>query len=325
MSTRYRPAVIATLRYVMVLALHAAVLAAPVYATHETVFAANAADTANNRLLGNPPLPMLRYAKSQWKLGLAPYYFTAEQDFTDPSPSGEFIQRGNFSGWGLGGSASWAFAERWGLYLLGVGSRVTGRDLSYNGAPSNPTAGNLLVLDAGASAITLSGGIVRQFFGGAESAFVLPVFAGPMLKRFSYSHRVIESFPNGTIHSDYDVAGEGFDPGLLVGTQAGIELGKAWRLNPFFIFGMFFSEEIPVDVTNVRTNTQPNNKQSNLNRLLSGEDVEGGNFFGGFGLNLAYRPWGVSANLTSPFLPSFNDDNLKTTMVSISWAFGPGR
>lgn len=304
------------------LALLLILCASPAYAIHETVFAANAADSANNRLLANPPLPMLRYSPGKWKLGLAPYLFMGKQDFTETSPSGEFTTKGDYEGWGMGGSASWAFAERWGLYAFGIGSRVTGKNLTYTAAAgnSNAAAQNITLSDARASAISLSVGVVHQFFGAAENGFVLPVFAGPMLKSYSYSHRVVETNrTTGVMIADYDVSGDGVVPGLLVGAEAGIDLGKSWGLNPFLILGILAGDELEAKVT--QTRLRPAGSQQGVNRLLNGEKPERSSAFGGLGANLVYRPWGISANLTSPWLPAINSD-LEATVFSLSWAFG---
>lgn len=311
----------------MLLALSLILIAAPAHAIHETVFAINAADAANNRLLANPPLPMLRYSPGKWKLALSPYYFSGEQDFVEGSPSGSFRTTGKFKGGGMGLSGSWAFAERWGLFVFGVGNTVTGKDMAYVPAGNpNAAAQSSQLLDAKASAITLSGGVVHQFFGREESGFVLPVFAGLLLKKYDFSHRVIES-SLGAVVSDFDVESSGIAPGVLVGAEAGIDLGKKWQLNPFVIMGMVASSELDVKVKQVRVNAQPNNRQQSVNRLLGGEKLESENAFGGIGLNLTYRPWGITANLTSPFLPSLieSDSKLDAAVFSVSWAFGPGK
>ena len=41
---------------------------------------------------------------------------------------------------------------------------------------------------------------------------------------------------------------------------------------------------------------------------------------------MIYKPWSLAVNLTSPFMPSLiGDGDMKTTMLSLSWSFGPGR
>jgi len=293
-------------------------------ALHETVFAANAADAANNRLLANPPLPMLRYSPGQWKLGVAPYVYEANEDFLEMSPSGSYRQEGSYEGGGLGMTGSWAIAERWGVYALVVGNRTMGKNiLRYDSQSSSPAQQDYFLSDAKATSLALSAGIVRQFFGESEDGFVLPVFAGPVVKHYNYSHRVIEKQNNGTLVSDYDVKGSGFIPGVLVGAQAGINLGKSWQLNPFAILGLLLTSEINATVPTVRVNNFPNAPGQGVNRLLSGEKPDGGDAFGGIGLNVVYRPWSLSLNVTSPFLPALiGSTDLKTNIFSLSWAFG---
>ena len=77
--------------------------------------------TAQGLLAANPPLPMLRYSPGAWRVTLAPAYFFGEPA-SDSAGAGHTVS-GRISGGGAGASASYAFAERWGVYVWMLGSR----------------------------------------------------------------------------------------------------------------------------------------------------------------------------------------------------------
>ena len=83
-------------------------------------FGVDAAASANNVLLANPPLPMLYYDKHKYKFTIQPYIFDGKLDSIEPAKgeSSAAKRSGNFKGWGAGCSFSYGLAKKWGIYTF---------------------------------------------------------------------------------------------------------------------------------------------------------------------------------------------------------------
>lgn len=314
-----------------VLAAIAFFLAGPAHATHEFSFALDAAATANNLLIADPPLPMLYYHKGMYKAGIKPYIFSGEQDFINSSPlGGAFRQTMKFDGYGGGASVSYAFAEKWGFYVFSVGSTMKGTEpfLLTGEGTNNPQFGHVEIRGAKASFTMLSLGMVRQFFGEEDGKFVLPVFAGPIAVYANFSQTQFERYSTqsgGATHTDFDMSGDQIFPGIMLGVQSSFNFNKYFQINPFLIGGSLFSDKMDFDVTNIRVDTQSaTNPQSTLARIKAGEKIKISPKFVTIGINLVYRPWGLSFNVTSPIVKKvlLGAENLDVTQFSLSYAFG---
>jgi len=289
----------------------------PARATHEFSFGLNAAAAANGKLAANPPLPMLYYGKGERKFTVQPYVFNGK---LDDEPSGGGVNSGEFKGWGAGGSWSHAFADGWGVYVFGMGSSVSSDRMRFD--LQNPSPGQVGsdVSNVSASFQLLNVGIVRQFYRREGGRFTLPVFAGPLLVRAKFSQAARElNAQTGAVISDFDIEGDGTSLGFMAGVQAGIDVGDFFKLNPFLIVGAA-SSSVPYTVMDVREDvTAQQSSESMLPRARRGDPMEVTSGFGSIGMNLVYRPWGLSLNLTSPFL---NLSSEKITLFSLAWSFG---
>lgn len=293
-------------------ALAAAVLGASPVQALEVGLPVDAAITANARMLTNPPLPMVYYKKGTYKLNFAPYVF---RGYIDGDSDANTHDHADVQGGGGAISYSWAFKDRWGMYVYGMGSKLGASNITAsatNGQPTSTVFGN-----THASFVAVSVGLVHQFFGENFDGFALPVFAGPMLAKVHQDPtHVMATTKNGATvqKDDYYVDVDNVQPGFMIGTQSAFNVGKNFQLNPFAMLA-FMSKSADPNITNVKF------QQSQAPPMAT---VQNG--FGGFGLNLIYKPWNVSVNLTAPFITkAFKIDGahgFQGNLFSLSWGFG---
>ncbi|MDE2490784.1 MAG: hypothetical protein KGM24_08040 [Elusimicrobia bacterium] len=296
-------------------ALAAVLLAAAVPASAvELGTPINGAVSANAKMLTNPPLPMIDYKPGAYKVAVEPDYFVGRID-GDNADSGSH-DHADLKGAGGAVSASWAFADRWGVYAYGMGSAVDASNIT-----KTPLAGSQHETAAfgntHASFEALSVGIVRQFFGDGDDGFALPVFLGPMIAHVSMAptHVVLDNYAGGvTQHDDYDVSVDQFLPGVMGGVESSFDVGRSFALQPFALVAVMAKQPAP-NITNVRVQQSQDVPQTTITHG-----------YGGFGLDAVYRPWGVSVNLTAPLfdhLVNINGaTNFSGSLFSVSWAFG---
>ena len=273
----------------------------------------DAAADAMSLMLGNPPLPRLYLSEKSFKV--EPYYFSGTVNSAGAATYGT---QGTGSFRGAGGAGSWSVGEgRWGLYVLAAGSALGG---SFNSIQSSER-----ISSSDGSFELLSADVTRRFFGSKPGGFVLPVFAGPVVEDVGFSAAVQNcSSPSGNDIGSCDVSGHSMRVGFLGGIEAGIPAGRGWILNPFAIGGGAGPRTINVSVT-------PSDAFPSETNLFD-------SVFLNAGLNVAYLPWGLSANLTSFLLGDLltrsiqaSDNPLagfRTEIFTVSWSFGgssPGR
>lgn len=271
------------------------------YATHIHAFAVDAATSVNSLILANPPLPMLYNNKGDYKITLQPYTFQNGKMKDDPQSQG-FEERGKMDAWGLGGGASYAFANKWATYGFILGSQMSGdfNHLDHESVATFPSRTMTQQAEVRTSVIMANVGLSYQFFGETEGGFTLPVFFGPVISQTKLKERVLNRTLGGALLNDYDLELNNIQVGMLLGVQAGIPLGEKFQLNPFVIGGYYFnSESDNPRITAVRAN----GGGTDLNGLLSGTTgFSLQEYMLSAGLNLVYRPWGLSLNVTAPFL-----------------------
>jgi hypothetical protein len=196
-----------------------------------------------------------------------------------------------------------------------MGSKASASNISataINGQPTSSTFG-----DTNATFMAVSVGLVHQFFADDFEGFALPVFAGPLLARVHQDPtHVLSTTKNGgvTQKDDFYVDVDNFQPGFMVGTQSIFNVGKGFQLNPFAIVAIMSSSADP-NITNVKF------QQSQAPPMAT---VQSG--FGGFGVNLVYKPWNLSANVTAPFFSKLikldGAHGFQGSLWSVSWGFG---
>lgn len=292
-------------------------------AFHSADFGIQSAAAANKFMAANPPLPMLRYPAGKFRLSLQPTFFSGRRD--NPQIRG---QSGNFRGYGGGIGASYAFADRWGAYAWGIGSALTG--------DFKNTAADFVTQVKGVRAtfMTASLGVVYQALGRTDGGFSLPVFAGPTVTYARFAQTVVDGpiTDPSTINVDFDMESSQVYPGVLAGMQAGIPLGKSLAINPFFIGAWAIGPECrPYRVRQLRRDVSG---LSNQGSPACGEislDIQANKRFIEFprttlagGINLSYRPWGLSLNATAPFLARLlaQSENTPMSLVTATFSFG---
>ncbi|MBI4401507.1 MAG: hypothetical protein HY581_07740 [Nitrospirae bacterium] len=281
----------------------------------------------NNRLLANPPLPLLYLRKGDYKITFQPAYFTGKVDGTD----GEGLPvKGDFDGWGGAVNMSYAFADQWAVYGLVLGSTLSGDFTQVDTSSGITPFKEFRMSGADASSVTLGGGLSYQFFGETPGGFTLPVFLGPTLTIRNTESRIVETgFPVGGgpfgVAADYDLKSKGVTPGLFAGIHAGIPLGDYFLLNPFATFYYSFQRTMSGEVGAVRVDD--GNPQNSLNSFRRGLRVEAAANGANVGANLVYRPWGLSVNITAPFITKDWSGGrfgqaVHSTLITISIPFG---
>ena len=172
--------------------------------------------------------------------------------------------------------------------------------------------------------------MVYQFFGNKEGGFTLPVFAGPMITRIKFNQTVTKSYGqianqplSGQVHTDFDMDGNQFVPGFMAGVQAGIPLGKYFKAVPYAMAGFLFQEDLSYTLGTVRTDRESSG-MGMLVRVRNGDKMQIERKIGTIGLNLVFKPWGLSLNLTGPILTKalLGKKDLEITQFSLSYSFG---
>lgn len=280
--------------------------------------------TAQGLLAANPPLPMLRYSPGAWRVSLAPAYFFGKP--ASDSSGASYSVSGRISGGGAGASASYAFAERWGVYVWMLGSSAKGH-VDAQPRPICATCARVKQDSIASSYQLLTAGAVYQAAGDASEGFTLPVFAGPLLSRSSSRQTVTRFDQNATLLDDFDMEVEDLSLGLALGAQAGIPAGRGFELNPFVMTGVFFRGDCrSYDVTRQGTNggysSTSDSGCSGTRQIRAGED----RLLATGGLNVMYNPWNLSLNATAPFLGRLiAGEDAEITLLTLSWSFGSPR
>lgn len=280
--------------------------------------------TAQGLLAANPPLPMLRYSPGAWRVSLAPTYFFGEPT-SDSAGAGHSVS-GRLSGGGAGVSMSYAFAERWGVYVWTLGSSAKGH-VDAQPRPSCATCARVKLDSISSSYQLLTAGAIYQAAGDTAEGFTLPVFAGPLLSRSTSRQTVTRFDQTAALLDDFDMEVEDLSLGLALGAQAGVPIGRGFELNPFVMTGVFFRGDCRgYDVTRQGVNggfsATSDLGCSGARQIRAGED----RLIATGGLNVMYAPWNISLNATAPFLgPLIAGEDAKITLLTLSWSFGSPR
>lgn len=315
-----------------VLAILLALAIAPCASAYvgDTVMGALAAESANKVLLADLPLPMLYHKKATWKVGLRPYLYTGTADSNYSENGFSNVRTGSFKGWGGGVTASYSFADSWAAYFFVSQSKLASGDFKNIQTTPQQNTTTILVTDNKASFISFNPGVTYQFYGTQEGS-AAAVFAGPVMILTKFNSSIRETDRNTGSVNDYDTECRLTTPGASAGVQAGFDVFKKFKLNPFAMLGWMKTQPITGAVTRIRLAQIPdaNPFNSNLASLQRGEQYDRGGVFGSIGLNAIYKPWGVSVNLLAPFVKETilkigknTSDNFKITQISIAWAFG---
>ena len=277
----------------------------------ELNYGAEAAATANNRTIGNFPLPLLYHHKGHWKVSVAPYLYSGDAEGTE---FGKAVS-GDLKGKGGAVSASYGLSEKWGLWGMVYGSKIEGDFVLTESARKVELTG------VKASYVTAAAGFSRRFFGNEPGSFTMPVFFGVMLTKPSFEQSVKDTGTSDD--SDFDVEGNSFPIGIVLGVQGAKDLGKWFMLNPFAVIGSGEGSKWEYTVGTVRGETGTG--RSLLDSARNDESSKSPADIISFGVNLVVKPLGLSVNLTAPLLKSLSlvgNSSVTTTIFSISYSFG---
>lgn len=331
--------------------------AAPSWANHGTRQIGTpltTAEAALSSLYANPPLPMTSFKSGDYKLTVMLDYFgvqTPAGDGSSNSPSD--ISKGSGLQ-GFGGAVLYDHAVLdWGsLYGLFMGARLgPGRingsaSSSFRNSSANEQADTVFQRadSQGSTSLAFSVGANARVVGESPDEFTLGAFMGPIVymtqgkgsavflnnQTAADSSDCAESFAGyNCVKRNYDARATTF--GLLAGLQANIPVGKAFAVNPFFIAlpstalseegGFIDSDHVKLDQPiKVGTSAGTNvfTSQTDYVRAIPPFSL---------GLNLAYRPWSLTANVTGSIFTMLTNKVLelqgnKIVKLQISKSFG---
>lgn len=262
---------------------------------------------------------MLHYKKGEYQVAVKPYLFNG--DFSNPNQADGGT--GKYDGWGGAATYSRGLADKWGWYVYSIYTRLYG-GFKFGDGPGDP--GTVFLDSNDTSFAMLSPGLVYEFFGDKENGFSLPVFLGPSVNRISSTQHVRQfntRKDGGGAISDFEMDMESLSPGLFGGIQAGFNVNRHIQLNPYVIMAGFFGGDFDSRTLNTRFNNPPAAGSPSV--MGTSPQSDNGAFITG-GINLTYRPWGLSFNITSPFLKQGikfgNDYSGSVSHYSVTWAFG---
>lgn len=313
------------------------------------------AEAALSTLYANPPLPMTAFKAGNYKLTVMLDYFgiqTPAGDGSSESPSN--ISKGSgLQGFGaavLYDHAIFDWGSLYGLFMgarLGAG-RIEGRaNDNFRSSPVNMKADTVFQSadSAGSSSLAFSVGANARLVGDSPDGFTLGAFAGPIVYMTQGSGTAM--FLNNSTPADSNAIcaetiagyncirrsyeGGATSYGMLAGLQANIPIGKKFALNPFLLAMPSTAETSKGDTINsphmrldrpitVGTSggTQVSTTQTDFVRAIPRFSL---------GLNAAYRPWGLSSNLTASLFTELTNKTMelqgnKILKLQISKSFG---
>lgn len=302
------------------------------WSSHEFGFGVDSSVYANRKIMANPPLPMNKLSKGTYKLSVQPALITGEMDSDGDGGGGggasNEMSEGEFEGYGGSIGYSYALTDKWGLFAIGMGSKVEG-DFSYRGC-SNTGGGCIDTVMSGAkvSSISLAVGGMYKFEKWATS-----LFAGPFVNKTTFSQSVRQT-TNNVRNADFDMSGEKTGLGVLVGVQGDYQPFENFKFNPYLLIGFKISEDCgPYQVDQVRLadtsgrflehQSSPDCGGSGGTTTRQDRKFSYNHSFQSVGVNMVYVPWDLSVNLIAPFFDAFkSDEDPKVTLLTFSLSFG---
>ena len=297
-------------------------LAGTVWATHglrEIGLPLTNAEAALSLLYANPPLPMTYFRPGDYKLTVLLDVFSVR----DPAEGGEETQpvsdvslEGSMLGWGGGVLLERAFSSRWSLFGMLLGAQLGSGTLTgkandqsvqaINGGATNKPGQVFQKAESGGSS-SVGGifGVNFRILGKGPDVFALTAFAGPAIFHTSGSGQstaldisasapansgeCTESFSGyKCVRRSYKGSFTNFTPAL--GLQAGIPI-RQFILNPYLLIFPNTPDEF---TDNIQVDIPASGQTADITELPFFRAISPLNL----GLNLTYRPWGLTANLT---------------------------
>jgi hypothetical protein len=274
-------------------------------------------------------LPPTAWGQGDYKVAVQPYYFTGA--WSDSNiPGSPDNGSGNFHGTGAAASLTYGLADRWALWTMLYGARLTG-DYMF----MNPTYGNFVnvALQGNVTTeISASPAVVYRFIGDSPDHFILSGLLGPNVTYFDSSQRVYVSGGASGEAEDFNMATSKTFFGLQGALQASIPVGKGFSADPYLFFLHNAGFTAASRVTSVAYYNKPVATSEGCD-FLAGCDLnlamgQTDTFFPG--VNITYRPWSLSVNIASYILHHgiyFGKNSgpaVNTTVhsFSVAWSFG---
>lgn len=297
---------------------------------YNIAFPMNVAGTAAFLAFDNPPLPILQNRKGNWKVSLQPALIKGDLNRTSPFASGGGSKEtGKYSGVGGATSLTYGFSDHWSVYLLAFGSSIKGdADFVESGNPaSSDDPNNYRISKVKASFLGVGPALAYRWGRPKDRGVTWSSFFGVNFVQHHYTATVHEFSPAGTLLADYDVKVDQTNPGPIVGLQAGIPIGESFTLNPFLMLGGDFGSTTKPTVTAQRTPASGTGSSKSLGFIAAGQGPIVSQGAANLGLNVTYRPWGLTVNVTAPFLATDipvdkGGEDIRATEISVSWSFG---
>lgn len=281
-------------------------------------------------MMADPPLPHNDSEMGKMRASIKPGYITGDTEANYDYGGGNTAnQAGSVNGFSIGGVGSYTWSAKWSSYAWLVGTRISGDfDTKQNGEAT----ASIRTRDVDVTFFNLSFGMNYQIRQKSSDTAGISVFFGPYFPYFNTSQRYI----NDGSGFDGELESNELFAGLLVGVQLDMDLAENWRLGPFIILGDTFGSN---DFFNPFGDTGEC-KSFEATAIRSGSLASGGfgevdcgnrqeflydTMIGGMGLNLGYKPWGLSANIFSPFLNQlilklfYEDEEPDLFYLSFTW------
>ncbi|MBT3586759.1 MAG: hypothetical protein HN509_17745 [Halobacteriovoraceae bacterium] len=271
----------------------------------------------NTILLSNPPLPMLKVKEKTWKLAIQPTYYTGDSNFVGD------VEK--FKGQALAANFSKGLSKRWGWYSSLSANRFT-TDIQFGGSLTTRDSLN----DVKVNFLTTGGGL---FFQVLEQDGWIPswtIQAGPFIKWVQMSQNVKKTNINSNENLiDYDMESSNFFGGLLIGGQIGWDVGENFAFNPFAFLQLPLTEECrSYKVKTIRAGSFSDTQTGTCEGTPIGSAGEGkidySNFQISGGINIIYKPWDLSVNISAPFIRFAVEEGTDqdSTIITFSKSFG---
>lgn len=320
---------------------------------------------ANHLIAADIPLPITHFVKGNWRVSIKPTYFkidTLINTTKDPGATrggGNIWSGDDLTGWGGSAGYSYAFTNRWLAYGIFTGAKSSGKSkgrygysdkyphINQDGSQEYVSASDLpdLAQIEGTNTFYQANfGVGFDLIKGEEDRkWSVPVLFGFFVQRYKSDMKQSPIFGTGSKYLDdqwYNITGEGTIFGVSGGIEAARNFGKYLQVVPYIIYPVSFSSP---KLNSVRTRSWYSaslitGNANDTTRIYS-EDTAltsgrvgqtdsqsfGHNTFPAFGLNMTYRPWGLTLSLGGLMTSFYSSElfkGLKMTKFSISYSFG---
>ena len=315
---------------------------------HDATVPLTNAEAALSSLTANPPLPMTFFKKGDYKLTTMMSVFSIRSPAVPKTTLADISLDGNITGFGAGVLYDKAISDDWSVFGTALGVRLGAAKMIGNAEDELTNSDTLFQSSESDSSMSVSAtiGLNRRIYGNDKDGFLLSGFFGPTMfyskgsgkvhvlnnktgQNSSVCHQISQARSKdpafNCVRRSYDITL--IDGGFVAGLQGSVPIGKSFALNPYlfflpgtYLFGSGKNAKADLD--------QPLTFTTEGGRVTTSEiGMTRGISFISLGTNLKYRPWSLSANLTSSFItPLLSSaagiENYSAIKLQISKSFG---